>query len=216
VLPCSYMQLHHTNGRPDWANVRPERRNYWQRFAVSTKGIATPGNAVSSAGLVVVAIGVVLVLHHHVAEGMWLIIAGRLCDVIDGFVADYTGTKSPLGGAVDATFDKLGALGILLAVGFGSIVPWWIVALITLQNGINSVIGLRAWRQKIDSQPVRSGKLSTALTWISLSCFLLAAAYDHVWLWPAYITLVPALVLGGVSTVVYAKALSAPDALRRG
>jgi len=52
------MKLHHTNGRPDWEAVEPARRNYWQRIAVVTRAIVTPGNALSTLGLGLVLIGV--------------------------------------------------------------------------------------------------------------------------------------------------------------
>lgn len=201
------MQLHHTDGKPDWARIRPEARNYWQRFAVTTKSIGTPGNVVSAAGLATVVYGMDLLLRGETTTGMWLVVAGRFCDVVDGFVADHTGTKSPLGGAVDATFDKLGALGILLATGISHIVPWWAVVLIALQNGANSGIAYAGWRRKRGLQPVLAGKVSTALQWGSLSGFLLAAAYTPVWLWPAYGMLVPALITGVIATIAYARML---------
>jgi cardiolipin synthase len=209
------MQLHRTTGKPDWVVIKPEARNAWQRFAAATKSVVTPGNAVSLVGLLIVCEGMYMLFDHRPTTGLWLIVGGRFCDVADGFVADHTGTKSPLGEAVDATFDKIGALGILVAVGIEHIVPWWAVGIIGAQNAANSVIAYVGWRRKLAIQPVLSGKLSTALQWLSLSCFLVAAAYGHVWQWPAYVALVPALVLGFVATSAYGKLLAVSTALKR-
>ena len=209
------MKLHRTTGKPDWFAVKPEARNTWQRFAAATKSVVTPGNAVSLVGLLIVFEGMFMLLDDRPTTGLWLIVGGRFCDIVDGFVADHTGTKSPLGEAVDATFDKIGALGILVAVGIEHIVPWWAVGLIGLQNAANSVIAYAGWRRRLAIQPVLSGKLSTAFQWLALSCFLVAAAYGQVWQWPAYIVLVPALILGFVATGAYGKVLVAGYSQKR-
>jgi phosphatidylglycerophosphate synthase len=112
-----------------------------------------------------------------------------------------------MGEFVDASFDKFGALAVLIAVAFVHIVPWWAVIVIALQNGANTAIAYIGWRHKLAMHPVRSGKISTACLWLAFFCFILAAAYGHVWLWPAYIILVPALWLGVLSTQTYAKEL---------
>jgi len=139
------------------------------------------------------------------------VVAGRILDVADGLAAEHTGTKSPLGGAIDATFDKLGALAVLIVVGVIGMVPWAVVLLIALPNMVNSLLAYYAWRRRTPLQPVRAGKLSTALEWLSLSAFMFATAYSHAWLGLAYGALVPALVLGLVATYLYWRTLFAAE-----
>jgi phosphatidylglycerophosphate synthase len=122
-------------------------------------------------------------------------------------IAERTGTKSPLGEAVDAVCDKLGVLAVLPTVAVQLIVPWWAFAVIVLRHAANSVIAAIGWRRKSAIRPVRSGKLSTLFEWTALAWFMLAKAYQNVPTWPAYVFLVPALVIGFVATAAYGKKL---------
>jgi cardiolipin synthase len=162
---------------------------------------------VSTAGLLLVLLGAGLLARHHLG-GLWWVATGRLCDIADGIVANRTRTKSPLGGAVDAVFDKIGALAVLLAVGEAHIVPWLVVILIALPNAATSILAFYAWHQKKPLEPGRAGKISTVLYWVSLGCFMIAAAYSRAWLWPAYIILAPAIFLGFAATITYIRTLT--------
>lgn len=206
------MDLHHTTGVPDWANVAPEKRNKWQIVAAATKGVVTPGNAVSFIGLALVTAGFVAVMQHALRVGLWLIVLGRLCDLADGLAANRTGTKSPLGEAVDASFDKAGALGILIAFGAERVVPLWAIIVIAAQNIANIIIAYIGKRRKVQVHPVRAGKVSAACEWLAFFCFIAAAAYGRVWFVPAYVILLPALWLGVVATIAYARVLFVPAA----
>jgi cardiolipin synthase (CMP-forming) len=152
--------------------------------------------------------GLVSIVNHDLITGFWLIVIGRLCDLIDGAVAHRTGTKSPLGEAVDASFDKIGALGVLILFAAREIVPWWAIVLVGVQNIANIVIGYLGRRRKLSIHPELAGKLSTAFLWVSFFTFILARAYNDGWLWPAYITLIPAFGLGLVATALYGKQLT--------
>jgi phosphatidylglycerophosphate synthase len=201
------MKLHHTSGVPDWAQRDPEVRNQWQRLAAMTYGILTPANIASVLGFVLVGLGVLALFSRQFGWGVALIAVGRCFDIADGWIAERTGTKSPLGEAVDATFDKLSTLGVLLAVGTEHIVPWWVVGIIAVHHTINSVVAYIGWRRKLAMRPVLAGKLSTVLEWVALCAFMLAVAHQSSWLWLAYIALAPALWLGVVASISYVRLL---------
>jgi cardiolipin synthase len=203
-----YVALHQTTGRPDWEAIKPNHWNIWQQLAARTKGVFTPANVISLSGVILVIIGLVYIVNGDLVTGFWLIVVGRVCDLIDGAVAHRTGTKSPLGEAVDASCDKIGALGVLIIFATEHVVPWWVIVFVGAQNVANVVIGYLGRQRKLSIHPVLSGKLSTASLWASFFSFILARAYSGSWLWVAYSTLVPAVILGVVATLRYARQLS--------
>lgn len=159
-----------------------------------------------------VCIGLGYVVQGELLTGVIITAGGRICDLLDGIVAERTGTKSPIGGATDASFDKLGALAALLVLGTEQIVPWWAVALIGAQNTANSIIGAIGLHRRLKVRPVQAGKLSTALEWAAFFWFILTADNLTLWHWPAYVLLGAALILGIYATIAYARALSTPAA----
>ncbi|HSX42893.1 MAG TPA: CDP-alcohol phosphatidyltransferase family protein [Candidatus Saccharimonadales bacterium] len=197
------MDLHHTSGTPDWASVAPDARNSWQRAAAATRGVLTPANIISVLGFVLVVAGSTALKSKQFEVAFWLVAVGRLCDLADGYAAQKTGTKSPLGESVDAVLDKLGLLAVLLALGSGHIAAWWIVGIIALQNAANSVIAYIGRRRRLGIQPTGLGKLATVFEWLALFCFILGRAYGPAWNVVGYCSLVPALGLGAFATVGY-------------
>src|SRR5690349_11384075 len=103
------MKLHHAGTKPDWDLVAASKRNSWQRLAKLSYGVMTPGNLLSFIGILLVGIGLAAINRQHIWKGLVLLAMGRLCDILDGSAAEYTGTKSPLGEAVDASLDKIAA-----------------------------------------------------------------------------------------------------------
>jgi phosphatidylglycerophosphate synthase len=197
------MKLHYTNGKPDWESVDRNARNRWQRLAAASQGVLTPGNVVSLCGLVLVGVGFRELLVHHIGRATLWIGLGRVLDIVDGMVANATGTKSPLGEAIDAIFDKLGTLAVLVGAVVEHIVPGWVAALIVLHHLSNSVVAYIGWRHQAKIHPTEGGKLSMTFEWLALGCFMFAAFSSSLWLWPAYILLVPAWAFGFVASRNY-------------
>lgn len=107
------MNLHRVGQSADWEDIPAEQRNTFQKVAARTRGAITPGNAVSILGMGLVISGAREYTKGNRARGLVLMAAGRVCDNIDGFVADKTGTKSRIGEAVDAVGDKAIAAAVL-------------------------------------------------------------------------------------------------------
>ena len=162
------MNLHRTTGRPDWDQITPANRNVWQKLAATSRGWLTPGNVLTLIGLVIVIIG----LHWLMAAHYWLaltaLLVGRCFDLLDGWAAEVTGTKSPLGEILDAASDKIGTLLTLGAASLISVGPWWLLLGLALPHLIIAAISYAANRRGRRLHPSRLGKISMAAAWIGL------------------------------------------------
>jgi len=171
------MSLHRIGRVSDWEKIPHTQRNYWQRIAAATHGVVTPANGVSVAGILLAAWGLACIGQHRLGPGLLLLGAGRLADIVDGYVADGTGTKSWIGEGVDATFDKLVAAGALVVFGMAHIMPWWLIALFAAQQLATVAISLSAVIKHATVHPSLTGKIVTAGQWV------LVLAYAGVALW---------------------------------
>ncbi len=162
------MNLHRSNSKPDWAKRPRKRWNSWQKAAAYTGGTVTIGNAVTAIGFIGVLIGLYLIIRHHYVAGLITIAAGRLCDVLDGWLADLTGTKSPLGEKLDAGFDKLGtALTVIVLVIVG-VIPVWATITLALPQLAIGIVAYRALRINSTFHPSKAGKLSMTFVWLAI------------------------------------------------
>ncbi|HEY6646673.1 MAG TPA: CDP-alcohol phosphatidyltransferase family protein [Mycobacterium sp.] len=174
----SRIQLHRTTGQADWLAVPPHSYTIWQRLAARTHGIVTLSNVVTIVGFALVLIGLEEILNRRYLSATVLLAIGRFCDILDGWLAELTRTKSPLGELLDAAIDKI--LTILTVATFyvAHIAPAWVlVALVTPHVLI--VVILLAWRiRKRVLHPSLVGKLSMAGVWLSLLIYALAQIVD--------------------------------------
>lgn len=189
--------------RPDWAKVAKRHRNMWQRLASATKGIVTWANVVTVAGFALLVAGLVLLAQEHYWPGFWVLLVSRLCDVADGWLAELTGTKSPLGEALDAGFDKLSVLLALIILPAASIVPLWAVVALVLPHLAIAGVSAAALRHGKRLHPSGVGKVSMALLWFSLGGFVLIKTLDMENA-GALVAVVYALVASSVVTGLYA------------
>lgn len=158
----------HRSKVADWHDVKGEERNIWQKLAFRSYGTLTPANFVSLVGGALAIYGLFLILNSEIVSGLLLLTIGRIADLLDGIIAEYTKTKSPLGELVDAVADKLVIAVAIIVFAALELVPWPIVALIAIQNiftGLAVVIGRL---RNIRIHPSKYGKYSTALAWVTL------------------------------------------------
>ncbi|HVX24622.1 MAG TPA: CDP-alcohol phosphatidyltransferase family protein [Candidatus Saccharimonadales bacterium] len=106
--------LHLVGKQAEYELVPAKNRTSLQRLAVRTHGIVTPANAVTLTGFGLVMSGLYDIYNSDLKKGTKKMFLGRACDLVDGFVAHATHTKSPTGEALDVTVDKLE----LVAAGF--------------------------------------------------------------------------------------------------
>ena len=92
------MNLHRVEGVADWAKPNLPKLSKIQKIASKTNGTITPGNILSVTGGLFVVSGLVDIYRgDEMKRGIRKVGIGRAIDIIDGIVADKTGTKSPLG-----------------------------------------------------------------------------------------------------------------------
>ena len=207
-----HMKLHRTTGQPDWATVDPQDYTFWQKIAASTHGYVTPGNITTVCGLTLVTIGLLqLVASEYVAGGIFIVV-GRLLDLVDGWLAELTQTKSPLGEVMDAAADKLETLGAIVVLLVVEIAPLWVLLALVVPHLIIAGIAFmgRLWRLQL--HPSRIGKISMALLWVVVFGFIGLSVTDN----PVAGTAVYATALLTISLTVYATINYGLQLLRRG
>jgi phosphatidylglycerophosphate synthase len=200
------MKLHRSHSSADWERIRPKHRSSIQNLAAKTNGIVTPPNFLSLVGLIVSLIGVVYLLQ----GSFWLaaigLLLGRLFDIADGWVADKTGTKSPLGEIVDAVTDKIITVVTIVALYVTGISEWWLVTLLLLPQILITLLSLYRRRIGRGFQPSRLGKLSMAAAWISILSLILSETLSLDWISISATSLVIiSSIMGAVALMRYSK-----------
>jgi len=172
------LNLHRSDTKPDWELVKPDQRNFWQMVASNTNGIITPANFVSITGALLVLIGLSQLEQGFIPlTALVLIGVGRLADILDGYIADKTATKGPLGEAIDAITDKvLGFLTIIVAAQY-ALLPGLVILVLVLHSVINTVIGFGSRVMGTTIHPVHEGKLAVALSWIVFTMWFINVIY---------------------------------------
>ena len=177
------MNLHRTSAKPDWENVKTSKHNVFQKIAAATDGVATPANAVTVIGFGIVIYGLLCIMNEQYWLGLILLAFGRLLDIVDGIVADKTGTKSPLGEIFDAVADKIGTLFTIIVIILADITNLWIILALIIPQVVIPMLILYKKGKGIGIHPTRPGKLSMALTWVGIvGLLILKAAGEPVWL----------------------------------
>lgn len=173
MVSISIMSLHRAI-RSDWSNVAPQQRNFWQRLAAGSRGVITPGNFISLLGAILVVYGLWVLTEHHLREGFELVFVGRMADILDGFVADRTKTKSPLGEAIDASTDKILVVCALVILLDHQLLPLFVGICMAIHAAYVSSISIIARRLRVAIHPSRSGKLCGAFEWLCVGFYLLS------------------------------------------
>jgi len=173
------MNLHRVEGVADWAKPNLPKLSKIQKIASRTSGIITPGNVLSVTGGLFVVSGLVDIYRgDDMKRGIRKVGIGRAIDIIDGIVADKTGTKSPLGEAVDATIDKLAMAGIVSVFVKKDIISKSTAKHILVQNIANIAITGVGRLNGAELHPSASGKQAMLLQGMTLGFNGLAAAME--------------------------------------
>lgn len=197
--------MHRVGKVADWETVPPDAHNIWQRYAQRTRGWVTPGNIVSILGLCLVLIGLAYILAGRNVFGFVLVGIGRFADIIDGMLADKTGTKSPLGEAIDATSDKITLLAALIVFFAVHLIPSAIIFAVGCVNLAIALLSIRARMQRIHLHPSRIGKLATVVQWLGMVLYILAAIVSvHAISIVAYTVMIISVGMALVAFTLYA------------
>lgn len=170
------MDLHRTTGKADWEAVKPINRNAFQKIAAATGGIITPANFVTILGLALTAYGLVLITQKYFWLALVILGVGRLLDIADGYVADGTQTKSPVGEMLDASVDKVVTLLTAVVLIIADVAPWWVIAALILPHVIIPFVVFYKKLHGIKIHPSRQGKLSMATAWFGIGGLIVLQA----------------------------------------
>jgi len=175
------MKLHAPHTKPDWELTGPQKVTLWQRLALRTNGLITPANVLSITGVGLVLWGAwQLGLDRRWLFGVCLVAIGRCFDVLDGYVAERTKTKSRLGGAIDVICDKLAMLTILIAAVYAHLVWPWFVGLLVLYNVYLAYFGALQGRvHRI--YPNSFAKLASFVSWLAIFVSIFHSKEDSFW-----------------------------------
>lgn len=174
------MNLHRSSSKPDWEKVDLGELNLHQKIASKTSGIVTPANVISIVGLVLVLLGLYLVIDGEVLGGLVLVVAGRLLDLLDGVVAEATQTKSSVGEIVDAVADKLAIVLTVAVLYIAGLAEWWLITILILPQILISLISFIYRRRGRVIHPTRVGKVSMALTWVSIFAIVISYLFPEI------------------------------------
>jgi phosphatidylglycerophosphate synthase len=164
--------LHRSGNRSEWESTPVEKRTIWQRIAAATYGVVTPGNIVTATGTGLTLQGLGLLANGDVKPALMSITAGRIADILDGLLAHATHTKSPLGEALDAGFDKIQTAAALVVLTREGIIPPPVTAALAL--GQTAIFGFSAIAKQRGHEihPGLSGKYAMGLGWTAMIGFV--------------------------------------------
>ncbi len=168
------MDLHRRRKRPDWEYVIDNERNIYQKIAFSTKGVITPANVCTLTGLAMVLYGCWFILEDRILLGTILIGIGRAIDLVDGLVADRSGTKSYVGEAFDSIADKLTALAVFIVFWVAGIMLAWQIIVFLLLQIINSFVTVRSKLINATIHTSPTGKKASFTMWLTVGLYALA------------------------------------------
>lgn len=174
MISFQHMGLHRIGRVADWHAVSASKRNVWQRVAARTHGLITPGNAVSIIGAILAFWGMMLIYKGELWFGLVILAFGRLGDILDGYVADATGTKSSVGETLDAGLDKATVFGALVLFLALQLAPLWLIVLLGIQQFAAALIGAYAKASGMDLHPSSAGKLTMTAQWAIMLGYILA------------------------------------------
>ncbi len=165
------MNLHRAGTEGQWTSVPPEDQNPYQKIAAATNGVVTPGNAVSLAGAGLVASGLKDVGQGETSKGVVKIGAGRAFDLLDGTVAERTGTKSPVGEAMDVVVDKTELAAAVPTLVKADVLPRSAAAVITAQNLAITGFSAVAKRRGAEIHTSAEGKKAMFAQWFGVGMY---------------------------------------------
>ncbi len=169
------LSLHQAEEKADWELIPPSARNKWQKIAFRTNGIITPGNIITLTGGILTITGIyLLTIADSQTYGIPLIVGGRIADIADGIAAHVTGTKSPIGEAVDAVTDKILLFVAVIALVSTGLLPYLAAIILFAHSLGNSIISLAARRKHVALHPSRAGKRAAFISWLALVLYPLA------------------------------------------
>jgi len=122
--------------------------------------------------LLVVPIMVLLAREEYLTVLGVFALAG-ISDGLDGYLARRYNWRTPLGALLDPLADKLMLVGVYLVLGWGGMLPWWLVGLVVVRDVV-IISGALAYRQRCKNLTMEPTWISKANTLFQILLGLLA------------------------------------------
>jgi phosphatidylglycerophosphate synthase len=166
--------------------------------------VLTLANCISIVGATVVIYGLITVYNNHLLSGLIIIMAGRVADILDGWIADRTKTKSPLGEGIDAAIDKILIFLSIIVLIDTHLLPIAVAVVVAMHGIYVTILSFVARTKKVYIHPSRAGKLGATFEWTCVGLYLLVDVLKqrHHTSTPANIVAVVAFVLFIIAAVV--------------
>jgi cardiolipin synthase len=177
------VDLHELYTGAEWYAIPDGKRTKTQRLAARSLGVITPANGITLLGGIVTSIGLWAFWQGHGFLALGLITAGRLFDVLDGYVARHTHTSSPFGEGWDASMDKVVILLAAMTLIATQAVPWPLMLAIAALELITAMIVLLGRKLGVRVHPAKIGKYATFGLWSTLLLFVVAQAVGAETAW---------------------------------
>jgi cardiolipin synthase len=127
--------------------------------------------------LLVIPIMVLLARQEYRTVLVLFAVAG-LSDGVDGFLARSFGWRTPLGAILDPLADKFMLVGVYLMLGWGGLLPFWLMLLVILRDVV-IISGALAYRRlcgDLTMEPTLISKTNTLLQIVLGLAVIVAAA----------------------------------------
>ena len=171
------MPLHRAKNN-DWDTVSFDKRSVLQQIAAKSNGVITVPNFITLIGGGLVCYGLFFLLgdvnHIDILRATVLIALGRLLDIADGYVAEWTKTKSPFGEALDVSVDKITLLIVASVLLAKNLLPVWVLLAMLSHSIYNSILSFAAYIKNNRFHPSFVGKMAVWFEWVSITIFLVS------------------------------------------
>lgn len=146
--------------------------------ALSSKLLTLP-NWITFGRILCVPCVVYALLTNQPVVALIFFVVAAISDVLDGFIARYTKTRSKLGAYLDPLADKLLFLGTFLTLGYLNIIPLWLIIL-SVYRDLTIVMGvglLKYYKVDIEINPLPISKINTVVQSVVVVAFLVIKAF---------------------------------------
>lgn len=161
----------------DWDNIPESKLTSLQAIAKKSKGIVTISNFLSVSGLLIVLFGLVQIYNSNWALGLIAIALGRSFDLLDGYVASKTNTKSWLGEAFDTISDKIGIFAFLITASLMSVFSAVLILTLAFHHSYIAIYGI-VFGRKHNLHPKKIGKFAMFFSWVAIIASIASASTD--------------------------------------
>lgn len=150
-----------------------------------------------------------LFMNDHRRAALCVFIAASLTDIADGYIARKYNLITNFGKLMDPLADKLMVISVMLSLAIKGIVPWAVLAILLLKEGLMVAGGALLYRRGVVVYAIWIGKLAQfTVVCALLSCFFheqLAEALGFplhlLLLWLGVALTLTALVIYGVQSI---------------